>query len=308
MTGMVSNGWMLAFQALFALLFIAGSALLWFPLLGRIRFGRASRLAMMLETLKRREHRMLVMDRQEEALSPKARAFAEKARLAGLPADWGYQRFRLLRAGLALMMLLVGFMAQAAASPDLLANPGLGPWFGLGLKLLLCTALGWWTPLLFVHAAAAQKRTGYLLEIAKLSQRLSICVSEKADIREMLIRAGRPLNLLKPHLQELTVMWGKDQRAAIWRFKEAVGISEVFPLVNALDAVCQADTNEMAKVLKEQTASIEATLTADIQRKLENSPIWISFYIMIPFAVIVLLFLYPWIVTISEQLMTSFEG
>ncbi|MBP1157127.1 MULTISPECIES: hypothetical protein [unclassified Paenibacillus] len=309
MLGVFWNVWMVSHQAVFIGMFTGGSALLWFSLLGRLRMGlgRASRLALMLERMKKRERDFLSMEKELETLSPKARAFAEKARLAGLPSDWGYYRFQILRSGMALSLLSLGFVAQVANLEGLYSLSA-GSWIWITLKGGICVAVGWWMPLLFVHAVASQRKGEYLMEIAKLAERLSVCVSEKADIRDMLIRAGRPLKLLSPHLQELTINWGRDRRAAIWRFKEAVGISEVFPLVNALEAISQADAKEVAQVLKEQTESIETTLAAEINRRIENAPVWISFYIMIPFGMIVLLFLYPWVITISKQLMTSFQG
>lgn len=305
MLGLFWNIWIVSHKAVFIGLFTGGSALLWFGLLGRVRLGRASRLALMLERVKRRERDVLSMEKEIE--SPQARAFAEKARLAGLPSHWSYNRFLVLRAGMSLSLLSLGFVAQLANLEGTYGQSA-GSWIWMMLKGGVCIAVGWWMPMLFVLTAASRRRGEYLMEIAKLAERLSVCVSEKADIRDMLIRAGRPLKLLSPHLQELTVMWGRDRRSAIWRFKESVGISEVFPLVNALEAISQADAKEVAKVLKEQTASIETTLAAEINRRIENAPVWISFYIMIPFGMIVLLFLYPWVITISRQLMTSFQG
>ncbi|SDI97403.1 hypothetical protein [Paenibacillus naphthalenovorans] len=308
MLGLFWNIWIVSHEAVFIGLFTGGSALLWFTLLGRLRMGlgRANRLALMLERVKRRERDVLAMEKEIE--NPRARDFAEKARLAGLPSDWSYNRFLVLRAGMALSLLSLGLAAQLTNPEGIIYGQSTGSWIWLLLKGGACIAVGWWMPMLFVLASASRRRGEYLMEIAKLAERLSVCVSDKADIRDMLIRAGRPLKLLSPHLQELTVMWGRDRRAAIWRFKESVGISEVFPLVNALEAISQADAREVAQVLKEQTAGIETTLAAEINRKIENAPVWISFYIMIPFGMIVLLFLYPWVITISEQLMTSFQG
>lgn len=309
MLGVFWNMWIVSYKAVFTGLFMVGSALLWFSLLGRMRMGlgRANRLVLMLQRVKRREREGLLMAQEAEMLSRKARAFAEKARLAGLPPDWSYRRFQVLQAGMALSLLSLGFAMQVATAEGMYVLSA-GSWIWITLKGGVFAAAGWWMPMLFVLAAASRRRGEYLVEIAKLAERLSVCVSEKADIRDMLIRAGRPLKLLSPHLQELTILWGRDRRAAIWRFREAVGISEVFPLVNALEAISQADAREVAQVLKEQTAGIEATLAAEINRKIENAPVWISFYIMIPFGMIVLLFLYPWVITISKQLMTSFQG
>ncbi|MCZ8523489.1 MULTISPECIES: hypothetical protein [Paenibacillus] len=294
-------------DAAFLLAFAAGSALLWIPLLGRLRMGRGSRLALLLERAKQAGERRKFVRGEERSVSLAERQFQEKASLAGLPRECTYLRFSLLRGGMAASLAMLAFAAQPPASVPLSEWSG-GTWMGQVLLYGSCLSAGWWIPMLLVLAAAGHKRTQLLLEIAKLSHRLSVCVSDKADLRDLLVRAGRPLKLLQPHLQELTVLWAKDRHEAIARFRDAVGISEVYPLVNALEAISLAEAKEVAQVLKEQTAGIEAALSSEVTRKLENAPVWISFYIMIPFAVIVLLFLYPWVITISAQLMTSFQG
>lgn len=304
--GTFSGFWITVFQTLFIGCFMLGSGLLWFTLLRQIRFGRASRLAFMLERVRHKDWSFSHTEKREESIGVKERAFNEKARLAGLPVTWTYHRHRYFRIAVAFLMAVIVVFPKITYTQPI--APLWSSWISFLIQMVLFAFIGWWMPGLIVFVLASRNRTQYLLEIAKLSQRLSVCVNEKTDIREILTRAGRPLKLLKPHLQELTVWWGKDQREAIWRFKEAVGISEVFPLVNSLEAVRRADAREVSKVLKEQTAGIEATLSAEINRKIENAPIWISFYIMIPFGMIVTLFLYPWLVTISKQLMTSFQG
>ncbi len=289
-------------------MFAVGSAMLSFTLAGTIRIGRTSRLAFMLERLRERERLSRLTPREAEKRSAKERAFLEKARLAGVSAQWSFARYRQLQGllGATLAGLLgMAYMAAERISGTAFSFP---PDAGLVVKLILGFGAGWSLPHVGLLAAGHSRKARLLMEIAKLSHRLSVCVSERADIRELLLRAGRPLVLLKPYLQELAVLWGKDRGTAIRRFRDGVGISEAYPLVNALEAIRRADSHEVAKVLKEQTAGIEATLSAEINRKLENAPIWISFYIMVPFAVIVLLFLYPWLVSISEQLRTSFQG
>jgi hypothetical protein len=310
----VAGFWFKEYEAVLTVMFAIGSLLFWYKLAGLLPRGRTSRLALMLE-----RRRLRVMERsqdgsrefylpqQDSNLTDRERVFLEKARLAGLPPSWNANRLDKVRTAAAGVCLFTGF-ALLMPNAELLQSLTAGSWISLACRLTGAALFGWWMPVLLVAAAASHKRSLYLLEIAKFAHRLSVCVSDNADIRDMLVRAGRPLKLLKPHLQELTVHWGKDQRTAIWRFKEAVGISEVFPLVNALEAISQADAKEVVKVLKEHTASIEATLASDIHRKIENAPVWISFLIMVPFSMIVVLFLYPWIVSVSKQLMSSFQG
>lgn len=300
MNGLGGYGWLF--------LFAIGSAMLSFTLAGAIRFGRMGRLAFMLEKLKERERLSRLTRPEGEKRSAKERAYLDKARLAGLAVKWSYARYRQLQWLLGLTIACLLLMSHMAADRISGTAFSFAPDAGLLVKLMLGFCAGWWAPSVGLLALAHARKERLLMEIAKLSHRLSVCVSDRADIRELLLRAGRTLVLLKPYLQELAVLWGKDRDAAILRFRDAVGISEAYPLVNALGAIRRADSHEVAQVLKEQTAGIEATLSAEIHRKLENAPVWISFYIMVPFTVIVLLFLYPWLVSISEQLRTSFQG
>ncbi|WP_159885216.1 hypothetical protein [Paenibacillus puerhi] len=312
--GAVQN-WSLAgglFGYAWLVLFAVGSGLLAFTAAGSLRRFDGSRLIFMRERWERRAPvaRSRSLNQASIKRAQQTRAYNEKARLAGLSAYWTRKRFGQVQLLSALTLLALAVLSQGLLAPSGFApvsGAASGSWRVL-LKLLLAGSAGWLLPPWWLAAAVRARRARLLMEIAKLSHRLSVCVSERSDMRELLVRAGRPLVLLQPPLQELAVMWGKDRTLAIRKFRERVGISEAFPLVNALEAVSRADSHEVAKVLKEQTAGIEATLGAERDRQLENAPVWISFYIMVPFAVIVMLFLYPWLITISEQLMTSFEG
>jgi hypothetical protein len=288
--------------------FTIGAGIFWITLFSGIRFSRTSRFVLMVERMKARSNEKngdsQVITR-DIILTPKQRVYYDRSKLAGLTASWSYRNFQTLRITLAIILVALGFMSQV---PDLsiLVRLTFGSWFILILILAIIGLVGYFLPLILLIASASHKRTKILMEISKLSHRLAICVSEKADIREMILRASRPLKIMRPHIQDMAAMWGKDQKEAIWNFKEAVGISEVFPLVNALIAISQAKKDEVVQLLKDQTKSIDATLESEINRRIENAPMWISFYIMIPFGFILVLFLYPWLVTVQEQLMTSF--
>ncbi|SDE40751.1 hypothetical protein SAMN02799630_05367 [Paenibacillus sp. UNCCL117] len=292
--------------------FAVGSVLLAYACAGWLRSLDGGRIYLLREQWKRRlsAGRLAVRQRPPLRQEREERAHSERARLAGLSPYWTRSRFAQAQLLSALTLLALGLLSQGLLAVPGPGYPGGGAAGAAGswLKPALAGLAGWTLPRLWLTAAIRGRRAKLLMEIAKLSHRLSVCVSERADMRELIIRAGRPLELLKPALQELAVMWGKDRSLAICRFRERVGVPEAFPLVNALEAISRADSHEIAKVLKEQTAGIETTLGAERDRQLENAPVWISFYVMVPFAVIVVLFLYPWLITISEQLMTSFEG
>ncbi|MEO3944990.1 hypothetical protein [Gorillibacterium sp. CAU 1737] len=288
------------------ILFIAGAALLWLPLVSRFRINRMSRLGMLKGKLwNARESPSAKAAGPETEASPRARAYRDRARLAGLDPGWTLQRFQLLKLAVAVMMgLLLLVLREAREGFALTSSLGTSRTLlgGVGFSFM-----GWWLPELCLYFLASRSKSRYLLEIAKLAERLALCVTENADIRDVLLRAARPLVLLKPPILELATMWGKNQQQAIERFQEAVGITEVFPLVNALHALSRAEAEDVVKVLQEQTKSIEATLESDIARRLENAPIWISFCIMVPFSCVVLLFLYPWVVTVQTQLWSTYS-
>ncbi|MGI2295537.1 hypothetical protein [Paenibacillus sp. GXUN7292] len=173
------------------------------------------------------------------------------------------------------------------------------------LLIAVCFAF-FMLPMWLLIAEAKKSRTAYLMEISLFAERLALCVTDKADVRSTILRAGRPLKLLFPHIQALAEKWQINQQEAIYGFQEAVGVSEVFTLVNALDNISKANPQDIVAVLKDQAASIEATLESDVNRNIENAPVTLTFYIMIPFAVGLLIFIYPWVVQVGQLLNTSF--
>jgi len=233
-------------------------------------------------------------------LSSAERQFLERARLAGV--SWSYRNYTWGCRGAA----LAGVYLWSAAM-----LPNAAGWaeavrfaFGAVLSAAICRLL----PPAAIALLAARRRMLMLSEISKFAHRLSICMTEQTDMRELILRAGRPLRLLKPPLQQLAAQWGNDQREAILAFKDAVGISEVYPLVNAFAAVSRAKPSDVRRLLVEHSKAIDATLEAEITKRIENAPVWISFYIMIPFLVCLVLFVYPWMLTVLEQMAVSFSS
>jgi hypothetical protein len=238
--------------------------------------------------------------RMSLAQEAKESTFAEQALMAGV--HWNvltYQRWcavgALCGGGAMLIMLLV------------FSTPGDASQWGKVLFLTgACGALGWISPAAYLHIRTSQRRTQLRYELSKFSHRLYICVTDKADLREMIIRASRPLHRLRPHIQKLVAQWSHDQRMALETFKEEIGISEVYPLVNALMALSRAHVADVGKLLREHSRSLDETLHAEWNGKVENAPIWISLYVMVPFFICLLLFIYPWMMTVMEQLRGGF--
>ncbi|HZG77185.1 MAG TPA: hypothetical protein VEZ72_15135 [Paenibacillus sp.] len=279
--------------------FACGAGLFWGAALAPLAASRENPIRSLLERAWRRT------DSEPFALpelSSEERTFIEKARLAGV--GWSYRGYvwgrRAAAAGGA-------YLWMAAALPEA-GGGGAIDWVRFGGGAAAAAAVCRFAPASVIAVLSARRRSLVLLEISKFAHRLSICVTEQSDMREAIVRAGRPLRLLKPHLQRLAAQWGNDQREAIWAFKDAVGISEAYPLVNAFAAVSRAKSADVKRLLREHSKSIDATLEAELSKRIENAPIWISFYIMIPFLVCLVLFVYPWMVTVLEQLTVSFTA
>lgn len=280
--------------------FFLGAALFWGAVLSPLARtqGRFASARMLIERYWRRgkDDELLVFPEY----SPAERAFLEKTRLAGI--RWPYRSYRtgrwLFVAGG--VYLYAAFMFFGSGSV-----PGV-------LKLAAgAAAMGgmcWFAPPAAIALLAARRKALILGEISKFAHRMSICITDQSDIRELILRAGRPLALLQPHLQQLAAQWGNDQREAILAFKDALGISEVYPLINAFASLSRARPQDVKRLLIEHSRSIDASLEADLAKRIENAPVWISFYIMIPFLVCLLLFVYPWVLTVLEQLSVSFTA
>ncbi|MCI3922643.1 hypothetical protein MO973_20635 [Paenibacillus sp. TRM 82003] len=283
--------------------FACGAGLLWFSLLAplyRMRFGAV------YELVDRFRRRAAEGELDFPEMTPQESAYIEKARSAGL--SWSYRRFAAVRtvgaASGACLFAAAFFLREELPAGSLIGREGIRLLFGMALAGLTM----WLAPQLAMAIAASRRRTRLLEELSKFAFRLSICMTDKADIREVIVRAGRPLRLLRPQLHRLAAQWGNDQREAILAFKDGVGISEAYPLVNAFAAISRAKAGDIGRLLAEHARSIDATLEAERTKRLENAPVWISFYVMIPFFICLLLFVYPWTVTVLEQLTVSFTA
>jgi hypothetical protein len=285
--------------------FAVGSGMVWIVILSPFARTRYDPIREMVERFRRRTRLTDVESSLLPVLSAKERAFLEKARLSGV--RWTYRQYRRFRIGAVLAGI---YLSLAFMLPRLGGGGGvaLSAVVSLAVVCGLAGVVCWYVPEWVMIISAAGRRAQCLAEISKFAHRLSICVTNNADIREMILRAGRPLKLLRPHIQQLAAQWGKDQREAIMAFKDGVGISEVYPLVNAFMAISAAKSSDISRLLVEHSKSIDSTLEAEINKRNENAPIWISFYIMIPFIVCLVLFVYPWVLTVLEQLTVGFTA
>lgn len=280
--------------------FTAGAALACSPLFVFKRSSRREPIGRMIEQF---WSRGTAEELEFPELSPEEKAYLEKARLAGL--TWSYRQYRTARL---LTAAIVLYLTAAALLPGALSAGTAAAWGKLLFTGSAFVLMGWYVPDAVMLALARQRRMRMLQEISKFAHRMSICMSEQSDLRELILRAGRPLALMRPHLQQLAAQWGNDQREAILAFKDAIGISEGYPLVNALISLSRAKPADVSRLLAEHSRSIDASLEAELHKQIENAPVWISFYIMIPFIVCLVLFVYPWMRTVLEQLAVSFTA
>lgn len=174
------------------------------------------------------------------------------------------------------------------------------------LRICLSILIGWYGPYVWLHYLAKRRRVILLYEVARLSHRLVVCMSDKTDLRDIILRAGRTCKVLQPYLAELTLAWNKNQYQAILKFGERIGISEAYPLVNTLLAVSQVEVSQASTLLEGQVLSIEKSIEHDVARAIETVPFYIVFLIMVPFMAVFVLMIYPWISYMSELLFKSF--
>jgi hypothetical protein len=285
-------------------LFVMGTAIIVLCFIRGLNLTRLGRLAHLRHfRIKPKWQRWLDKWRESEELTKSGRQLKEKLKLAGHP--WGMTVFRYQGIKFSLCLTITAYFVMLI-SIRFMVNRSLVhvPLF----EYLIFVLLVWFLPDLILSILAKRRKTIILFEISRFSHRLTLCIAERSELREVIMRAGRTLRVLKPYIQELSVQWNKNQYEAILHFGRQVGLSEIYPLVNTLVAVSHVESGEVAKMLEQQVNNIDKTLEHEIQKKIENAPLLIIFLIMIPFLVVFILMIYPWIAYLSNQLSTSFGG
>lgn len=284
----------------FLLIFILGAGILILLLL--TAFGRWSKDSFFLLQIKKSINKQKESITQKKTTSYRDQKYYEHAKLVKWAANISRDSFYFIQ----MFSSFAGGAFFISTKLPQIGSMDFTERINFAIFLVAVCFLFFMLPKWLLIAEARKSRMAYLMEISLFAERLALCVTDKAEIRETILRAGRPLKLLYPHIQELAEKWQVNQKEAIWSFQNSVGVSEVFALVNALDNISKASPQDIVKVLKDQAASIESTLESDVNRKIENAPITLSFYIMIPFAVGLIIFIYPWVVQVSGLLNSSF--
>ncbi|MDB5054197.1 MAG: hypothetical protein JWM44_2247 [Bacilli bacterium] len=296
------DAWITSFAA--PSFFVVGLTLIVFHFIRGLQLKRSGRLSAYRKfRIKSKWSEWVEKWLEKEEVTKSGRRLKEKLKLAGNP--WGlsvlyFQGIKLC------LVLLATFYYVMLFFLRFIVNHRLGdiPIFQYTAILLFI----WFIPDLLLILLARRRKTMLLFEISRFSHRLTLCITEKAELREVIMRAGRTLKVLKPYLLELSIQWNKNQYEAILQLGRQVGITEIYPLINTLVAVSNVESTEVAKMLEQQVDNIDKTLEHEIQKKIENAPLLIIFLIMIPFLVVFVLMIYPWIAYLSDQLSTSFGG
>ncbi|MEX2461003.1 MAG: hypothetical protein WD469_06825 [Paenibacillaceae bacterium] len=294
--------WML--QVIIPTALAGGIALIVFTFITSLKLTRIGRLGKYQRYRpKSKWQQWLERWRESEEATSSGRKLKERLKLAGDPWGLSVFRYQSIKLGLILGWIFywgcLWFMRMSLGGG--LAGVQIFP-FMLGVIVI------WFVPDLALTILAKRRKTILLFEIARLSHRLTLCITEKSELREVILRAGRTLKVLKPYLHELSVQWNTNQYEAILQLGHKVGLTEIYPLVNTLVAVSHVERGEVALMLEQQVNNIDKTLEYEIQKKIENAPLLIIFLIMIPFLVVFVLMIYPWIAYLSDQLSTSFGG
>jgi hypothetical protein len=291
-------------QVIIPIILIFGIAIVVFTFIASLNLTRVGRLAQLRRfRLKSKWRQWLERWRKSEEATRGGHKLKDRLKLAGDPMGLTVFRYQSIKLSLifiwafywgCICLMRIGLSGNLVGAPI--------------IPLTLGILIIWIAPDLALTLLAQRRKTLLLFEISRLSHRLTLCITEKSELREVILRAGRTLKILQPYLHELSVQWNKNQYEAILQLGSKVGLSEMYPLVNTLVAVSNVERGEVTRMLEQQVSNIDKTLEHEIQKKIENAPLLIIFLIMIPFLVVFVLMIYPWIAYLSDQLSTSFGG
>ncbi|WP_336775171.1 hypothetical protein [Paenibacillus sp. MMO-58] len=143
-------------------------------------------------------------------------------------------------------------------------------------------------------------------EIVKFSHRLVVCITESIPIYYAIRRAGRTSKVIKPFVDELLINWMNDPRNAIIHFGDQIGITEVLPLTNTLLASWNASDDKIIVLFDQQIRNIDNMRDFQEKKKIEGSPLRVTFIILIPFLASAVLVMLPWYRSFIEMMKGSF--
>ena len=165
------------------------------------------------------------------------------------------------------------------------------------LPFIAFVLIGYFIPPVLLIMVARQRREILAVEIVKFSHRLIVCITDKIPLYYAIRRAGRTCKALRPYVDDLLIDWMDNPRAAINHFGEQISINEVLPLTNTLLASWNAPQEKIIHLFDQQIRNIDTMRDFQVKKKIEASPLRVTFVVMIPFAVAGALCLLPWYIS-----------
>jgi hypothetical protein len=162
------------------------------------------------------------------------------------------------------------------------------------LPFVIIVLLSYMSPTFILMYLAHKRREILAEEIVKFSHRLVVCITDKIPLYYAIRRAGRTCKVLKPYVEDLIIDWLDNPRAAINHFGDQVGINEVLPVTNTLLASWNASQDKIIELFHQQIRNIDTMRDFQIKKKIEASPLRVTFIILIPFLVAGALVVLPW--------------
>ncbi|MFD2614721.1 hypothetical protein [Paenibacillus gansuensis] len=270
------------------ILFTIGVALIVFPVLFSFKFQRRIRTSAVRERRKRKNSdslKSLILKENNKLSNIKINRLLK---VSGHP--WGWTAFHVRLAQL-LFPLGAAFMIYALYEIKVAMQGSMQ--FPI-IVFVICTVSGYALPLVLLRLIANKRKEMLAAEIVIFSHRLVVCITDKTPLYYAIKRAGRVCKILKPHIDELLIDWMENPRQAIHTFADKIGINEILPVTNTLLASWNAPEDRLIELFQQQIRNIDTMRDFHIKKKIEVSPLRVTFIIMVPFIVAVALVLMPW--------------
>lgn len=283
------------------IIFAIGVGLMIMPLTLSIKFKRRLRIP---STRTRRKQFLqdfydsMVVRANSRAANYKV---ARMLKLAGNPYGMQVFHYHLLRLGLPLVLGIVCIVLTNLRG----ILHGYTPPFPI-LPFISMVLIGFYLPQLLIHFYARNRREVLAEEIVKFSHRLIVCITDNIPLYYAIRRAARTCVVLKPYVDNLLIDWMDNPRVAINQFGEQIGINEVLPLTNTLLASWNAPQDKIINLFDQQVRNIDIMRDFQVKKKIEGSPLRVTFVILIPFGVASALAMLPWYISFQEVIKQVF--
>lgn len=281
--------------------FTLGMAMVVLPIFLSLKFRKRLRLPSARNKRRKNFQDLYEAAVQKEKVKKSNYKVARRLKTAGYP--YGMQVFHyrltqlLLPLGIALLLFFL-FVLRSAIN-------GYQAPFPI-IPFILLVLLGYGTPPLVLWAFAYKRREILAEEIVTFSHRLVVCITDKIPLYYAIRRAGRTCKVLKPYVDDLLIDWMDNPRAAINHFGDQVGINEVLPVTNTLLASWNASQDKIIDLFHQQIRNIDTMRDFHIKKKIEASPLRVTFIILIPFLVAGALVVLPWYNSFLELMKQTF--